>query len=553
MSKKNKVKKFKISKNLREMRAIAITITKKPNIYLRYSTKANTAFYEPEKLRITLTSNCLPKGIDKYPTIHRKLLDGLLGHECGHDVLTLPIYARYKRFEERVKFRGLAHFITNIIEDKRVNYFIEKRYRFDIGKRLTFLNRIEKETSEKAIAEQLKTKKAKTTVIGQGKLILGVLVNKGLYDVNTKYLEAKMEQKTKKDAKKCLRLLETTKYLKVKHDIIKVARQLYDTIEPYVENEEKLGQFIPQIIEGGELEAEISEELQDEFKNEEEREKEAKKQKEDLKRGGGAGKGMGEHIPSPEPDFEAYQNLVNECSEEITRLLNKLKRTVKPIVKKQQFRKRGRMMSPILAKAYTNSLRHRVQNIYVSTETKFEKQKVAIQVLVDFSGSMDKHTADKTITILNEVFGQWLEDKAFSILVFGEDYQKIKTFFETFSQTRARIGGISVDASATECSEPLEEILKMFNEIGDKEVSERDKLLVLASDFWFGDKEDTVEQLKELLKHGVKLLFVGLCNYAKIKEILPNTMGIFRTTIDDLGDLPELFIDIYQSAISHTD
>lgn len=538
-----------ISQQLSQLQQIAFTITKDKTISVKYNPKEHTAFYEPQKNQITLTSNCFPKGIDKYPIAHAKLLDGLLTHETGHALLTNPLLDRYKRFEDSKLYKILAHHIINVIEDKRINYFMAMRYRHDLGKRLEFLLSLTKNMIEKHVSNNLEKVEANLKN-AEAKKLLTILVNKGLYNADLPELEKTLTKEQKLEAKTILETLEQTKYQRVAHDLINSAETIYKIISKHIDKEDNLVQYIP-ILSDGELSDSLDKELEAELK--EEQKKQDEKDKEDLEKqlsnGLGYGTDKGDLINSPEPNEFVYNKLVNKNQAEITELLNKLKRTVKPIVCKQIFQRKGRLMNSIISKAYTNSLRREVRNIYQSSNVTFEKQKVAMQILLDFSGSMERETALDITTILTEVFSAWLEDIAFSVLVFGTDYQKVKTFYEQSSNTKARIGNISVNASSTNCAKPLEDILKMFNGIDTKD---RTKLLVIASDFSFSDSTEVKEILEHIERANIKLLFIGLCSVDNdnFLGILPNSKNVFRTIIEKPSDLPNLFLDIYTRAIN---
>jgi len=546
-----------INKQLKELQQIAITITRDNSISVVYKPKERTAYYEQSKNKITLTSNCLPRGIEKYPSAHAKLLDGLTAHECGHALLTNPLEDRYNRFENSKPFRNLAHFIVNVIEDKRINYFIELRYRHDLGKRLEFLRRLVKDMCEKALEQKLKTAKLELLDKQKNKTarqLISLLVNKGLYECDLPNLEKLLDAKAKSELAKMLEVLENTKYQRVAHDLVSSAEILYSTIARYITSSSEdnaLGEGIPILSEGnleGSLSEDIKEDLEDLEQKEREKAKEQQKQNLDkqLSKGLGYGIDKGDLIPSPECDIDAYNLLVNRNSAEISELLNKLKRTVKPLVNRAIFQRKGRLMNSIISKAYCNSLRREVTNIYQSSNVYFEKQKVALEILIDLSGSMDRQTALDICTVLTEVFSAWLEDKAFSVLVFGADYQKIKTFYEQSVSTKARIGAISVSASATNITKPLEDSLKMFNGVD----TERTKILVIASDFCFSDRDTAKEILEDIEKSGIKLLFIGLCSVdsSNYLGILPNSKNVFRTIVDNPRDLPSLFLSIYTKA-----
>jgi hypothetical protein len=201
------------------------------------------------------------------------------------------------------------------------------------------------------------------------------------------------------------------------------------------------------------------------------------------------------------------------------------------------------MMCPIVPRIYTNSFRGTVKNVYMNVQSRFEKEQVAIQFWFDFSGSVDKKEAERITTILNEVFGHYVDDMGFSIGCFGADTQKIKTFFESFDNTRARIGAISVNAGGTELSVGLEASLKMFNTIK----NERRRILVVASDFSLGDEEKAEELMQQYAKAGIECIFIGFCSCENVYHFAEKVSGlrVKRTHINAVSDLPRKFLEVY--------
>jgi hypothetical protein len=201
-------------------------------------------------------------------------------------------------------------------------------------------------------------------------------------------------------------------------------------------------------------------------------------------------------------------------------------------------------MSPLTARAYANSFRSEVKNVYLNNSVRFEKEQVCLGFLFDFSGSVDRTQALDITTILNEVFGNYVDDLGFAIAVFGENSQKIKGFFETFANTRARIGNIGVSASGTEISVNLASFLKMFN----KANPDRHKILIIASDFEFGDEDKALDLIKLYSKAQIDMIFIGFCNCANVKTFAANVKGIIkRTNIKSVHELPEKFLEVYLS------
>jgi hypothetical protein len=213
---------------------------------------------------------------------------------------------------------------------------------------------------------------------------------------------------------------------------------------------------------------------------------------------------------------------------------------MKSRVKRKMNQRRGRIMSNIVSQCYVNSMRHNLRNIYLNNNVEFEKCKVSIGFLVDFSGSVDRMTAENIITILNEVFGNYVEDYAFALAVFGANSQKVKTFYETFENTKARIGNISVNAGGTEISVLLDAFLKMFNGLD----TNRRKILVIASDFSFGDNQEALELIKLYPLANIELIFIGFSGYTNVNN-WGEPLKVNRTKIDDVDELPSAFLDVY--------
>jgi hypothetical protein len=550
------------------MRSLAIAITRDKRIRIRYDPKMPTPAFMMETNEVVLSLEPYPSFVKNVPRIAKKVLDGDLGHELGHLLFTKPLWEYFNNWITKIKrkrgFYKLAHELCNIVEDKRINHFIILRYRFDIGKRLLLANLILKDMIDNTIEpkriptstfnplENLDNSKQMEIKDGlpDGVYMVAILCDAGLYEAKCTKLWKKLSPEATKDMKTALKILEDVKYKRLRIDIIRASQQLYDLIAKHLEADYTSRTYVVS-RRGGDLKGEISEKLKQlleaEEKKEEEQEKEKEEQKNDLLKGSGAGEGTGEEIPAPEPDFAEYQKLLDECKPEITELLNRLKKTIRPRCSRQIFQKRGRMMSPIIPRIYTNSFRGTIRNVYTNVQTTFEKEKVAIGFLFDFSGSVDKETAQKITTVLNEVFGHYVDDYGFSISCFGADSQKVKTFFETFENTRARIGGISVNPCGTEVSVLLEAYIKMFNTIKEN----RRKILVIASDFCFTSDDEVKAEglLEQYAKAGIELILIGFCSCEHVYEFAQKVKNLKtkRTHIKYVSDLPSKFLDVYLS------
>ena len=579
------------SQILNEMRNLAIAITKDKRIRVKYVPEQATSAFNMETYEITLSLQSYPDFVRKFPRLFRKVLDGDMGHECGHLILTKPNWEFFNNWATKIKrqrgFYKLAHEICNIVEDKRVNHFIILRYRFDIGKRLLLANLIlqdmmNNEMEEKKIIAQIQTpsilqganvgnviqldagesldmtvdSKGHTQTTGtkpnvkvesgkqEGVYMVAILINQGLYEAKCTQLWKQLTPEAKKDCELALKALERVKYKRIKLDLIRSCQEIYDLVAKHLKADYTTKEYVCS-RRGGNIKGQISDKLKQLLEAEEqkeEKEEEEKKQKEDLAKGSGCGQGTGEEINAPEPNFEAYSTLLDECKPEISELLNLLKVKMKPRVERAMFQKRGKMMSPIIPRIYTNSFRGTVRNVYLRTTTRFEKEPIKIGFMFDFSGSVDKHEAEKITTVLNEVFGHYVNDGDFAITAFGADSQRLKVFNESYQNTRARIGNISVNSAGTEMAVLLEAFLKMFSCFKNER-----KVLVIASDFCTSDENECNELLAMYAKMGIEVYMIGFCNCDNVKTFAQNVKGLkaFRSEIKEISELPKAFLSCW--------
>lgn len=539
---------YAFSKNLAEMRNIALSIFPDKSLRILYDGSKPTSFANCETNVITLSLKPYPYFVTQNGNLAQKVLDGDMGHELGHLILTKPIWEACNNWvtgiQRRRGFFNLASELVNIVEDKRVNHFMISVFIHDIGKRLLIANLVIKDMVDNNI--EPKGAKQDVTIqvqagLSQAHYIMAILVNQGLYEARCTQLWAKLSDSAKTDAKQCLRILEQVKYERVRVKVLGAMNQLYILISKYLTADYVKNNYCASRHHNGDLKGELSDKLKDALENEINAElKDAGEKLKDLNKGAGAGEGKGEEIPAPLPNLATYQALLDETRPEINALLNLLKKTLRPITRTQDFQKRGRLMASVIPKAYVQSLSRPVSNIYTCTQTTFEKEQVAIAFLFDFSGSVPRDTAVRITTVLNETFGHYVDDAGFSIGVFGDGTQKVKTFFESYSTTKARVGGISVSANATYVAPLLESNLKQFNLMR----GNRRKICVIASDFSFSDADRATELVQEYAKSGIELIFIGFGSYDNMDEFAPSTRAK-RTKIRDISDLPQRFMETY--------
>jgi hypothetical protein len=213
-----------------------------------------------------------------------------------------------------------------------------------------------------------------------------------------------------------------------------------------------------------------------------------------------------------------------------------LKKTQTWINEKKDYQKYGRLMSKIISKAYVNSLRNRVENIHTLNTNKPKEQKIFLAILVDLSSSVKTIEAKESLTIFSEVASKWLNDSEFCIIVYGDNYLKIKTFYEKYDNVKGRIGGLYC-LGGTSPYEPITKIIELFENL-----KGRRKLLIHVSDFEF--MEEDLQNIKKLNFKDIEL--INLCYYYgrfnNAKEISKNSIEI-----NSIKELPEKFIQIYRT------
>jgi len=73
--------------------------------------------------------------------------------------------------------------------------------------------------------------------------------------------------------------------------------------------------------------------------------------------------------------------------------------------------------------------------------------------------------------------------------------------------------------------------------------------MVVCSDFWFGDRGETIRELHKCAKDGIRLIFVSFGNRTMFHDILPKVKDVYRTYVADISELPRLFSDIMAKSI----
>lgn len=545
--------------------AYIITKDKTWKIIINNNNSMRTAYIIYDYHEITLTNQLFPIGMDKYPSLYLKLYDGELVHELGHEQITKPHNERYQTAILTKTYQKLAKNIKNIIEDKRVNYYMIQKYRLDYGLRLDFLMRIIRDSTEatlkqpEQIARQLYYKERDFSAY-----FMNLIVRKGLYGANIDSEVKALTNEQQTDLTEILNLLESAKWKRVTHDLIVIFERFYKIVSKYVKdqnNDNHIDDRIPK-NNGGKMDISLSDETQEVKEEKEKQEKQTKdmdsKEKDEKELKEKVKKYLeelkekkvttGSEIPAPTSNHAEYNRLVAENQKQITELLNKLKQIVKPTFKRALLQRKGKLINAIVPKMYAESYRHPIENIYASQETIYKKQKVAINFSFDSSGSVNRDTLMRIMTILNESFGQYVQDNEYAINNFATNLQRIKTFFEAYDTTKARIPNMYCGSDNNiMVVRLLESVLRQFNSI----TNDYKKICCIISDFALLIPESAFNEIiNKLIDSKVTVIFIGIDSWkSHINDYMADDKRVKRVGVNNMDELPNLFIKIYLEAI----
>lgn len=510
----------------------------KPTCSCTYATKT-----------VLMSAAVVPEGLPQWKV--NRLLEGEAAHEFGHAIITMPYayanngkVAPYAAWISSKRYPRLAHYVESILEDLRVNFYVKNRYRFDFGPRLEAIHI----ANTPAVLEFYKSMGSvfEKTVVATMILTLRDIDVTG--DLSPAFAEA---------AKGSAAILKAAQFKRTARDLVKAIDQAYNLLEKLMPRDVN-DHSIPNIMGGlARLTAtkeqidEAERERQAELKKQEE-EAELKKQAEEGKEEEespqvqvAAGVSTGAEEPHPKPDPAEYQRLVLRNMPHITALLNRLKVLQKTYFKVNRFTKHGRYMAELQAvwRSLSKSGGKPYSRRYEGREIQQEKLKVKMGLLVDVSGSMDTEQAKDVLTVIAETAGKWLPSGDFAIAVFGTNHAMIKTFTEHYRTTRARIGGVVCMAN-TNMARPLEVLMKMLASYRRTEYA---LVLVVVSDFYMGDQEDTKKILMAAERLGVRVIGVGLCS-TDLERVRQYTAR--ATYVDKVSELPSLFFTVYRATVS---
>ena len=523
--------------------------------------------------KVTISDRCIPKCYRVHPALVRYFRLALAMHEAQHWAFMKDMVDDFTQWIESRKYPELGIMAVNIVDDYRGNTWLEETYAYDIGQRITWMNKAMLKAWKPHIAKMLRKAikdddknflENPVNFVVHGGIQCGILsvptdefANEwamwtGAYPPDEavaaveKICEATWESKYKcretifESYQEVYRLMEMFTRQKWKQKktangdtIIEVTNVPGGSPQQGGTPVIDMGKIPVNYGGGAEVEGQKDAAL-----------KELEKLKGEEDSSGDeyqahAGKGAGTEAPTPVPNEGVYQQLVMRNMPYIVSLLNKLKTLMQPRLDNLKYQKSGRLMTKMLGKYATS--RRPVENIYQRKRFVLEKQKVALSLVVDLSGSMNTEDARNVLTIIAEVGGQWLSDSDTAIFVFGSEYQKIKAFGEQYRNTRARIGGVH-NLGGTMLAECLQTVHRMYRAQGNG----RQKVCVIVSDFCLGDVEPTRKEMALMEKDDITFIGVGMCA-SDLNHVKSYTKEN-STFINHVSELPGLFYDIYRRA-----
>ncbi len=519
------------------LRKMAVSITGDSTISLglkEQSEDASATLHE-----IVISDRMIPLNLRHIPEVVSKLREGQVIHESGHYLLTRVIDARVNRWARRKWNHKLAKYITTIVEDVRVNHYLLDRYRFDFAKRLARLIDVMGESLQYSLERIPIKKPSKTPDQIRGAVIINLLALKSIYGLESPTLESLLRWFEREALAKATEVIKRTRYMHVAPLIMEAMDEVYDTLLDYCMFSDE--QFIPTFIGGkmGLTSPRIRVSFEDAAERQVKREGRPEEATVDREGSVSAGGGSGFMIPAPNPNPARYQHLVQRNLPHIQRLLSVLKRNVKPKSSIIKWSKRGRLMMEVVPKAVGASNIREVDRIYKSRETQIERERVAVLLITDLSGSMNIWEAENFLTTVSEAMGRWLRNEDFATLVFGSNSQKIKTFVEPYHTTRYRIGGVT-SMAGTVLSIALKEAHKMFNSLKD----DRRKVCVVVSDFHVDKPDECAREIKEMKRDKIDTIGIGICTAreSEVKAFTPNVVMCSNVSV-----LADKFVDVYRN------
>lgn len=560
-------------------------------------------FIEYEKRHITISDKVVPKPFRVHPVLVQKWRQAFAQHEAQHWVFTKDMVETVKDWIGHKPFPDLASLLHNITEDYRVNTWLIETYSWDIGARVQWMvegfGRCWEATYTRNMREVVGTEKEDSVLLDPLNWLNQGLIACALYGMDAdRYAELHTEvtgdvapDELVERIKEVCDLIWRAKYTPSDR-ILELHEKVYGVVARYAmdwferedmpgSTQKKLklikrkrqemhqgGTPVPgqggdggdgplgPISEGGGhggsgpvnkglIPVQFGGDLQQDGPAP------GKEGEDDGPPRGNcpdspgedyatvAGRGAGLESPSPVPDEGAYISLVNRNMPYITTLLNKMKRLMQQKLRHMKFQKSGKLMAKQLARACIQ--RRPVENIYTRKRFYMQKQSVRLTLVVDMSGSMSTSQARDALTTIAEVGGRWLNDEDFAVFVFGDSYQKVKAFGESYRNTRARIGGVQC-MGGTELAPCLRQIHRMYKSY----IDNHKQVVLIVSDFCVFDEPETTEVLKMMRRDGIIPVGVGYCGTSL--ENVRSFTGKNSTYVRSVSELPDLVFETFRRA-----
>jgi len=522
-------------KLLDELRSLAVSITNQPDLIVKISDTEPVSYILDNT--ITLTTRTIPKNIDDID-IKMRILDGEIIHESIHYLISHPIRREAERFIDSKRDYTLAWLVVQLVEDTRVYNYGRLRYPYDFNIRLELLRDILRDSDIEVNRRYRSLKNNERYLIA---LIQRTLFNKKTILYNT------LNSKQRKSIERVRRLLDSNKHIFSPDRLYDLYEKIYSILSDNIDRREEIQ--IEQIpYYGGDLK--YNTKKLDTLKKKIEHIQTAIQRRDIEKKGDplkniqiydsiGAGSGEGLRLPSPKPDREDYLRRYYRLEHIVKEILRRLRTNQYIKLEKEEFRKKGRMMSEIVSKYYPLSLTRKIENIYEGYIETLKSRPMKIAIIVDISASMNLDMSKDLLVILTEVFGRYLRESDFMILAYTSDYYKIKSLEESYKNTRYRIGGLH-DQRGTVLYNPLLETYRIF-----KSLRQYRRIVIIGSDFEIEKREDTANLIRQMERDNIDIIGIA---YGKISFNIDKTIRRYRI-VNDLSLLPHYFIDLLEEVL----
>lgn len=481
---------------------------------------------------------------------------------CGHWIKSSALVYEIGNFIDDSRNHALAHSCQNIVEDRRVNGYMTRRYRWDIAPRLELLLKVTGDSMLSTVLDWIKTGNLNTSVDPVTKQakepgdMLATMVNciaaEGLYMKDTseirKYLPddvvldvAKgIVAHPKQDIDICVQAISESEWKILNQAVTSYYYKLYRVLTKYSKVMPRDKVVAPTGTGGSIASRELLRELAELDASYKKKALEEALKEKDSSGHTGIGVGLGLEMEKLDSDMKDYLERVARLQPIINKMLKRMKIKIRPMYRPIKYQRKGRLMTEVLGKAYIQSRYGVLRNMYSGLEKKIEDVDIALGLMVDLSGSMNTDEAKDILTIISEVAGRWLRDTDFSIYVFGSNFARVKDFNESYFNSRGRVGGVQC-MGGTELLYPLISLREKFRAMPQW----KRKVLVIASDFQTSQDKKCQELLDQMRKDGTTPIGIAMCQYGDLDYVKTftkdNTLGI-----DKNEELPDRFFEVYR-------